>query len=239
MAACPSSPVSCSSSSPIALLSLLQIASATLPVGAYSYSEGLEFAIDSGQIASGTALRGWLDRELRCGSVRLDGAIATRVYRAVRAGDLPAIGHWNARLGALRETAELRQQSEQMGCAIADLLESLDEGAAPWLAAARTPSALQFATGFGVAAARAEIAPHAAAIGFFQSWATNAIGAGVKLVPLGQTEGQKILRGLDRAIVAAADFAIAATDDELETSGWGLSLASMQHEHQRVRLFRS
>jgi len=224
-----------------ALLSLLQIASATLPVGAYSYSEGLEFAIESGQIDSGAALQRWLDRELTCGSVRIDGAVMLRAQRAVACADMAAIGAWNAWLGALRETRELRRQSEQMGSAFADLLEALDAEVASWLTAARGEDGapIQFAIGFGIAAARADIDERSAAIGFLQSWATNAIGAGIKLVPLGQTDGQRILRSLDGAISRAAEFAATAPDDALETSGWGLGLASMQHEPQRVRLFRS
>ena len=232
--------------SPIALLSLLQIASATLPVGAYSYSEGLEFAIESGPIASSAALADWLRRELRGGSVRIDSAVMLRAYRAVLLEDRAAIAHWNSWLGAMRETAELRQQSEQMGRALADLLQSLDSSIEPWLTAtqsdandANTGRALHFAIGFGIAAARSQIDERSVAIGFLQSWATNAIGAGIKLIPLGQTDGQRLLRQLDDAIAEAAEFAVKAKDEDLETSGWGLGLASMQHETQRVRLFRS
>ncbi|NJN62267.1 MAG: urease accessory protein UreF [Coleofasciculaceae cyanobacterium RL_1_1] len=234
---------------PIALLSLLQLASAALPVGAYSYSEGLEFVIESGRIASAADLRSWLTRELTHGSVRIDGAVMLRVHRAVLTGDRAAIAHWNAWLAAMRETTELRRQSEQMGRALADLVRSLDPKVSPWLDAASRidqvetrdaiETEIQFAIAFGIAAAQSGIDERSSAIGFLQSWVTNAIGAGVKLIPLGQTDGQRVLRALDGAIARAATFAIEAEDDDLETSGWGLSLASMQHETQRVRLFRS
>ena len=256
-------------SNPIALLSLLQLASAALPVGAYSYSEGLEFAIESGRITTAPKLRSWLTQELNGGSVRVDGAVMLRVHRAVIRNDPGAIADWNAWLAAMRETAELRRQSEQMGRALADLWRSLDAEATPWFAAvSRSPQAqtqtqtawastpqttdpakpkiqpeiqpeIQFAIAFGIAAARSGIDERSSAIGFLQSWVTNAIGAGVKLVPLGQTDGQRVLRALDSAIDQAATFAIGADDPDLETTGWGLSLASMQHETQRVRLFRS
>ncbi len=248
-----------SPSTPIALLSLLQLSSAALPVGAYSYSEGLEFVIESGRITSAADLRSWLTRELTCGSVRVDGAVMLRVHRAVMIDDRAAIARWNAWLAAMRETAELRRQSEQMGRALADLVRSLDPDVAPWLDAASRihpcephnstaieaeiqatiQAEIQFAIAFGIAAARSGIDERSSAIGFLQSWVTNAIGAGVKLIPLGQTDGQRVLRALDGAIERAATFAIEAADEDLETSGWGLSLASMQHETQRVRLFRS
>lgn len=249
-----SSPNLSSNLNPIALLSLLQLASAALPVGAYSYSEGLEFVIESGRIASAADLRSWLARELTHGSVRIDGAVMLRVHRAVLTDDRAAIAHWNAWLAAMRETAELRRQSEQMGRALADLVRSLDPQITPWLDAASRPdlheqqethdasqieTEIQFAIAFGIAAAHSGIDERSSAIGFLQSWVTNAIGAGVKLIPLGQTDGQRVLRALDGAIARAASFAIGAGDDDLETSGWGLSLASMQHETQRVRLFRS
>lgn len=249
-----SNSASTSDLNPIALLSLLQLSSAALPVGAYSYSEGLEFVIESGRITSATELRSWLTRELTHGSVRVDGAAMLRAHRAVMTDDRAAIAHWNAWLAAMRETSELRRQSEQMGRALADLVRSLDPEIAPWLdAASRLDShdrpemrdstmietEIQFAIAFGIAAARSGIDERSSAIGFLQSWVTNAIGAGVKLIPLGQTDGQRVLRALDGAIGRAATFAIEAEDDDLETSGWGLSLASMQHETQRVRLFRS
>jgi len=262
-------------SNPIALLSLLQLSSATLPVGAYSYSEGLEFVIESGRITTAAKLRSWLTQELNGGSVRVDGAVMVRVHRAVMRRDRAAIAYWNAWLAAMRETAELRRQNEQMGRALADLWRSLDAEAAPWFetgshpvqtqtqaqAQAQTQAQIdnnglptmpipdptkpeiqpeiQFAIAFGITAARSGIDAQSSVIGFLQSWVTNTIGAGVKLIPLGQTDGQRVLRALGGAIELAASFAIVAGDDDLETTGWGLTLASMQHETQRVRLFRS
>lgn len=97
------------------LLCLLQLASPTLPVGAYSYSEGLETLVENGTIQDRATLQHWLESELRYGAIRLEGAVMVRAYRSVKTGDLKELSYWNSWLSAARETEELRASSWQMG----------------------------------------------------------------------------------------------------------------------------
>jgi len=228
----------------LAQMSLLQLVNSALPVGAYSYSEALEFLIEDGVVQTASQLQSWLMCELERGTARLDGAVMLRSHRLAQTQAWEQVAAWNAGLSAMRETRELRLQSEQMGTALEDLLRSLVPDLSPALTAARTlPDGqtvpLNFAIAFGLAATHWQIEETAAVSGYLHSWVANLIGAGVKLIPLGQTAGQQALRALFPTIATATDWAIGATDDELETQGWGMSLASMQHETMYMRLFRS
>jgi urease accessory protein len=115
------------------LLRLLQLASPALPVGAYSYSEGVETLIHQGRIRSGNDLAQWIQAELSSGAMRLDAAVMVRAHRAWGQGELELLDDWNQWLSATRETEELRQQSWQMGRSLLRLLGDLDPGAmVPW-----------------------------------------------------------------------------------------------------------
>jgi urease accessory protein len=218
-------------------LRLQQLASPVLPVGAYSYSEGLELLVETGAIDSATALQSWLTAELTIGSLITDGAIVARAYRAIQQSDPAQLRYWNNWWSAARETHELRQQSWQMGRSLIRLLRSLDPTIAPWFAPL-TPEA-NWAIVFGIAAAHWEIDLTATLLAYLQSWTGNAIGAGVKLIPLGQTAGQQILQDLTPTLIRAVDRVLALSDAELSSCSWGLALASSQHEMQGVRLFQS
>jgi urease accessory protein len=220
-----------------ALLRLLQLASPALPVGAYSYSEGLEYAVEAGWITDATGLRHWLDDGLRAGSVQIEAAIMCRAYRSWMAGDYEAAQAWDEWLTASRETEELRVQSRDMGRALIRLLQQLETPDEQLVALSRWDG--NFAAAFGIAAARWAIAPRAAALGYLQSWAANLISAGIKLVPLGQTDGQRLLRELEPALGKAADQVLQIEDEELASGGFGMVLASCAHETQYTRLFRS
>lgn len=219
------------------LLSLLQLASPTLPVGAYSYSEGLEALIEQGTISTGQSLAGWLIQELALGSIRLEAAVMLRAYRLVQAEDWMGVVGWNDWLSAARETEELRQQSWQMGNSLIRLLQDLQSG---WLSAVKHwPTPCNFAIAFGLAAAHWQIPQEAAALGYLSSWATNIVSAGVRLVPLGQTQGQQIVLELHPHLAETAQSVLTLSDDQLTSCSWGLALASMVHETQYSRLFRS
>ncbi|MBE9065722.1 urease accessory protein UreF [Leptolyngbya cf. ectocarpi LEGE 11479] len=218
-----------------ALLKLLQLTSPALPVGAFSYSEGLETLVEQGYLADGAALHSWLVQELRYGSVQLDVAIAARAHQNHQAPD--QLRHWNQWLTASRDTAELRQQSWQMGRALVRLGQNLYPELQPTFAACGTPC--NFAVAFGIIAAHWQIDADTMALGYLQSWAANLIGAAVKLVPLGQTEGQSCLLQLIPELTTAAERIVALGDDQLYVSGWGGAIASMHHETLYTRLFRS
>ena len=218
-----------------ALLKLLQLTSPALPVGAFSYSEGLETLVAHGYLTDGLTLQNWLLQELRHGSVRLEVAIATRIHHNLH--DLDQLHYWNHWLTASRDTAELRQQSGQMGRALVRLGQDLQPELKASFNACGTPC--NFAVAFAILAAHWQIDVHTMALGYLQSWAANLIGAAVKLVPLGQTDGQRCLLALVPELRTAAETIVALKDDELYVSGWGGAIASMQHETLYTRLFRS
>ncbi|WP_373546202.1 urease accessory protein UreF [Chamaesiphon sp.] len=219
-----------------ALLTLLQLTSPALPVGAYSYSEGLETLVDRGAISSAADLQTWLIESLEFGSISMEVAILIRAYRALEGDRFGAI-YWNHWLSATRETAELQQQSWQMGRSLLKLLQDLYPAAdwSGWSMAENWNLAIVFA----LAARLAQIDEYTAALGYLHSWASNLVSAGVKLIPLGQTAGQQSILQLAAPIADCADRALNLPDDRLFCCSWGLALASMAHETQYSRLFRS
>lgn len=232
---------------PINLLSLLQLCSSALPVGAYSYSEGLETLVQAGKLSSAKDLEHWLYHELRYGSVRVESAVMVRIYRAMQRDDRSRVLYWNDWLSAMRETEELRSQSWQMGRSLVRLL--LDTHPSPssdgMLQSLLTDVQVQcgnscnFATAFALGSLHWQLEETAALTGYLFSWVNNLVGAGVRLIPLGQTAGQQVLLNLHSTIDLTVQAVLGLSDDDLTACGWGLSLASMNHETQYSRLFRS
>jgi urease accessory protein len=215
-------------------------------VGAYSYSDGLEFLVESQSLCSATALQSWMTQELRYGAIRMEAGVMLRAYQAAVIQDSPSLLAWNHWWSAARETEELRLQSWQMGRSLLRLLMDLEDPAQT-SAVDKTWPALKelfgqecnYAIAFGIVAAAWQIEPTDALLGYVQSWATNLISAGIKLIPLGQTSGQQILLNLQPEIQTAIQIIVQLPDEALESCGWGLSLASMAHETLYSRLFRS
>ena len=214
---------------------LLQLASPALPVGAYSYSEGIETLVVKGTIATDKELKCWLETELRYGAVRLETAAMVRAYRA--ATDISSLHYWNAWLSASKETEELREQSWQMGSALRRLLGTIAPSGSRILE--DLGDNCNYAIAFAIAAANWQIPLDVAAIGYLQSWLSNLVGAGVKLIPLGQTQGQQILVQLYPMLDVMATEILSLDDDDLDSCAWGLSLASIHRETLYSRLFRS
>jgi urease accessory protein len=219
------------------LLSILQLASSALPVGAYSYSEGLEILVENGAITNSQNLQKWLESELHYGTMRLDAAIMIRALQAAKINDVKTLTRWNLWLSAARETEELRAASWQMGRSLMQLLSKIEPDTVQLAKAVGNPC--NYAIAFGITAAHWQIHTSAALLAYLQSWATNLITAGIKLIPLGQTTGQELLLELRELLSAATKEILTLTDDELACCSWGLSLASMQHEKMYTRLFRS
>lgn len=218
------------------VLSLLQLVSPALPVGAYSYSEGLETLVEWGVINSNHNLKHWLEQELKYGAIRLEAAVMLRAYQATMLSDRTALSYWNNWLSAARETSELRASSWQMGQSLMRLILAIKPVEAQNIC---LRGECNYAVSLAIAAALEQIAPKSLILGYLHSWATNLITAGVKLIPLGQTAGQILLHELHANISDAATEIISLEDDELGSCSWGLSLASMAHETQYTRLFRS
>jgi urease accessory protein len=221
----------------LSILNLLQLASPALPVGAYSYSEGVETLVEWGTIADAKSLQHWLERELQFGAIRLEAAVMVRAYNSALVGNLTTLNYWNNWLSAARETEELRHSSWQMGRSLVRLLLELQPRLASIFKAVGNP--VNYAIAFGVAASCWQIPQDAVVLGYLHSWATNLVTAGIKLIPLGQTAGQQILIHLQTEIIDATAKILALKDDDLCSCSWGLSLASMAHETQYTRLFRS
>jgi urease accessory protein len=224
-------------SSPQTLLHLLQLASPALPIGAYSYSEGLETLVQSGAVMDVSSLKQWLVQDLAYGTSRLEAAIIVRAYDSVQQRDWDGLRFWNQWSSAVRETEELREQSWQMGRSLSRLLVALQPQIEEVIDACGEPC--NTAIAFAIAAAHWQIDRETAVLGYLYSWAANLINAGVRLIPLGQTQGQQLLLALYPDLENAAIIAQTLADDDLQSCSWGLAIASMSHETLYSRLFRS
>lgn len=220
----------------LSLLRLLQLVSPGLPIGMYSYSQGLERAVDDGWVSTPDAAREWIGGVLQTSMTRVDVPILLRLFNAWQNQDHAAVTHWSQTLTACRETSELRAEDRQTGQALAKLLVKLDmPEAEAWQ---RQPEAT-LATVFSLVAVRWGIDPRHAAMGYVWGWLENQVLCAVKLVPLGQVAGQQLLQALAAQIPAQVDAAMSLDDDDIGGSAFGLALASSRHEMQYSRLFRS
>ncbi len=227
------------SSQLLSLLRLLQLASPALPIGAYSYSQGLEWAVESGTVCDPTSAHRWIGDLLELVVARNEAAVAWRLVTAAQRGDWPAFVTWNGWFRASRETSELRAETLQMGGSLARLaveLELLDASARDVLARL-DPVVLPAA--FALAARGSGVSGDHALAAYVWSWLENQVLAAVKLVPLGQIAGQRLLASLGAAIPEAVATAMALGDDEISTFAPGFAIASARHETQYTRLFRS
>ncbi|MDJ1183344.1 urease accessory protein UreF [Roseofilum casamattae] len=228
-----------------ALLSLLQLASPALPVGAYSYSEGLEILVEQEIITDVATLEQWLRDALKFGSPRLDGALLHRSYAAMEDRDMEQLRYWNHWSLAIRETEELRQQTAQMGRSLSGLLQELDSSLGLVLQELLYQDTgepgydLSYTTGWAIACAHWQIVITDAILAYLHGWVANAIAAGVKLIPLGQTSGQKLLFQLHPQIAEIVPEILALDETNLYSCSWGFAMASTAHETQYTRLFRS
>jgi len=222
------------SSDGIALARLLQLASPALPVGAYSYSQGLESAVEAGIVRDAASAERWIADVLEFSMARMEAPVFLRLCEAWRAGDAAAAGRWNARFLASRESAELRAESVQMGYSLARLVRELgaDGGPAAW-------EEVSFPAAFTYAVACWSLDAHDALIAYLWTWCENQVMAAIKAVPLGQTAGQRMLLALGESIPVVAAGAAALDDDSLGNYAPGLALLSARHETQYSRIFRS
>ena len=216
-------------------LKLLQLVSPTLPVGAYSYSQGLEAAIEARVVVDAQTARSWIGDVLALSVGGLELPVFARLVRAWQAGDEVAVARWNAFFIASRETAELRAETLQMGYSLRRLLGDLALDIAP-LAAFES---LAWPTAFAFAVARWRIDLAESAYGYAYAWIENQVLAALKAVPLGQTDGQRLLLALADEIPPLVASALACADDDLGNFAPGLALLSSRHETQYSRLFRS
>jgi urease accessory protein len=225
-------------SSTPALIQLIWLASPALPIGGFSYSEGLEAAIDQGLVHDEHSAAAWLIDQLHLTQSRCDMAVLAQMIAAWQAQDharLEALSQW---VHATRESAELRLQSEQMGRSMLEWLRNQEAIDADTLAMCNrwVPTyPLMFALALSRTGAALEHCLQAYAFG----WAENMVQAAIKSVPLGQNSGQRILTQLAQHIASAVSHALQVTDDTRQAFSPMLAILSAQHETQYSRLFRS
>ena len=217
-------------------LRLWQLISPTLPVGAYAYSQGLEYAIDCGWITDEAGAARWIKGLVSHSLARLDVPVLSRLHHAWANQDMDSVKHWNQFLLASRESSEILAEDQQLGAALHILLNDLEvKLAALWDTDTKTSYANMFALG----ATDWEISLNDTVNGYCWAWCENQVAAAIKLVPLGQTAGQRILSQLIGSIEEATNTGLALADDDIGIASQGLGIASALHETQYSRLFRS
>lgn len=217
------------------MIRLWQLISPALPIGAFSYSQSLEYAIDSGWLKTESDVQQWLTQQLHYSVARLDLPVMERVMLAWHDNNLEAVNSWNSQILAFRETAELYHEDCQVGYALCRLLTDLEiDSASLWL-----KQKVSYVTMYALICDRWKINIEEAMAGFVWAWCENLVAAAVKLLPMGQTSGQKMLLVLGDEIEKACEQAKQFDDEDLGSTLPGLAMASALHETQYSRLFRS
>lgn len=225
-----------------ALLSLLWLASPALPVGGFSYSEGLEAAIEAGLAADEAGVRDWLVDQLQLGLASSELPVVAQAIEAARRGDAARLQALDTWVRSTRESAEFALQAQQMGRSIADWLSQRAPGDATLALLESLKRAPTWPVGWALAASATEASIDDALAAYAFAWAENAVQAAVKAVPLGQSAGQRVLQALVAGVpaaVAQARTIAARGDDARQAFLPGLALLSAVHETQYSRLFRS
>lgn len=220
------------------LLQLIWLASPALPVGGFSYSEGLESAIDTQRATGEAQLADWLIDQLWLGLARADLAVLAQSIPAWARHDADRLGGLNEWLLTTRETSEMRRQTEQMGRSLLEWLKNRGPDARLLTLAALRP-APAYPVAFGLAAAQTGASVRDALLSFAFGWAENMVQAAIKAAPLGQSAGQRILGRLAQAVPEAVERALQTGDHERQSSTPLLAILSARHETQYSRLFRS
>jgi urease accessory protein len=224
------------------LLELLAWFSPAMPVGAYSYSHGLEYAVEAGLVGDAPALHAYIESALRHGTGRVDATFLAAAHWASSAGVGGALEEAVVLAAALRGTRELALESAAQGRAMLTTLQQawpareLQELEALCRRLAVEPP---YACVAGVAAAAHRLPLEATLLALLHAFVANLVSAGLRLIPLGQTDGQRITAALAATIEHVAEEPAAASLDDLGSATAVIDWCSMRHESQRTRLFRS
>lgn len=214
---------------------LFQLISPSLPIGSFTYSQGIEWAFETGWINDAASLEEWLDDLIQTAVKQFELPVLIRLMTAWQNDDKKAIHYWNQYLMASRESAELKLEESNRGRALADIIQSLqpyDASIKPLIAANQT-------SGFAYATMQWEIDQQAACEGFVWAWLENLVLAAVKIIPLGQTQGQQVLFSLSEKVSEIYQQSLEVADDDIGYSSTAMAIASAQHETQYTRLYRS
>ena len=222
------------------LMQLMWMASPALPVGGFSYSEGLESAVETRRVHDEASAARWLHDQLHLSLARSDAPVAAQAFRAWQAHDSARIAELNAWVLSTRETSELRLQAEQMGRSFVQWLKNGPHARDPRVAQCEAlPGAPTWPVAFALGAALSGASEQAALWCLAFAWADNQVQAAVKAVPLGQAAAQRLLQGLSEHIPSAMAAAAALDDDTRQAFTPMLAILCSQHESQYSRLFRS
>jgi urease accessory protein len=222
--------------SPLSRLRLLQLTSPSLPIGGFTYSQGIEWAVERGWLTDREQVADWLQGLIDDGLARLDLPVLARLHRACAVPDPVEAGRWARLLYASRESHELRLEDRQRARALFAPLRDLEPGVTD---------------GWEDALGHCQAGPHALAsvawgiacedclLGYAWGWVENQVAAAIKLVPLGQTDGQRLQHRLALGLPGVVDHALSLADDDIGAAAPALAIASAAHETQYTRLFRS
>lgn len=215
---------------------LLQLVSPSLPIGGFTYSQGLEWAVEAGWVHDVATVESWLGGLLDDAMQRLELPLLARLYAACATGDQAALAHWARVLHASRETRELRAEERNRARALVTLLRDLGVSrVSEW----EESLLLCQAAPFACAAVHWGIGVEDCALGYAWGWLEGQVAAAVKLVPLGQTDGQRLLLALGGSLHETVAAALHLDDDAIGAGAPALAIASARHETQYTRLFRS
>jgi urease accessory protein len=217
-----------------ALLNLLQFASPALPIGGYSYSQGLEAALDAGVVHDGDSGRDWIAAYLHEVTSNWDAPLFWRLLKAFEARDDASVALWSERFLASRDSAEFRAETVQMGYSLTKLIAELGVANVESLG-----PEVSLPTAFACAVDALGVPHDDALLAMLFSWVENQVLVCVKSVPLGQVAGQRMLLSLRGDIEQAAARAKTLGDEEMSNWSPGLSILSMRHEVQHGRIYRS
>jgi urease accessory protein len=221
------------------LMRLLHLASPALPVGAFHFSQGLEYAVEAGWVHDEASARDWIGGVAAASLGTLDLPVLHRLHAAWKGGDDAGVWRWNAFLIASRETQELRAEDRHMGSALLRVLAEFGLRAPSFTANPPGQAGVAYATAFSFACVQWRIGVCDAAQALAWAWLENQVLAAVKLVPLGQSAGQRILHTVSTPLTALCERSADLPDSDIGISTAASAIASGRHESQYTRLFRS
>lgn len=219
----------------LALTRLLQLVSPSLPIGGYTYSQGIEWAVEAGWVSNTDDLEQWVQGLMESNMANLELPLLLRMLDAWRRDDAETVDEWSKYLIASRETRELRQEESNRARAFYQVLLALEESAADHRSILlRSQHAC-----YSFACARWGIDDQQASNGLLWSWLENIVLSAVKIIPLGQTAGQHIIFRLSQLAPGIIRQARQVEDADIGASSMAQVIASARHENQYTRLFRS